>query len=167
MHYGGKRCIVDSQGSIPHSNAHADQPFVGTYRHALDTKRRIIIPSEWRDQLTTNTLYILPDISRTCLFLVTPNIMQAKLARISLQPMSDRKGRDFYRALGARSERVTWDAQGRIRIKDDLLDHANIRNEVTLLGAIDRIEIWDPETLDRTGLVAAEQFEEAAKHVGF
>ncbi|MDI6775110.1 MAG: hypothetical protein QME60_06920 [Verrucomicrobiota bacterium] len=145
-----------------------EEAFVNTYRHGLDSKRRITIPSEWRAQMgSENSLYVLPDVSRKCLFMVTPLMMKLRLERIRSQPMSDSKTRDFYRALGARSERVSWDTQGRFRIKDDLLGHAQIRNDVVMLGTIDRIEIWDPASLEQMGLVAEKQFEEAAKHVGF
>lgn len=145
-----------------------EQAFVNSYRHGLDSKRRITIPSEWRAQMgAENSLYVLPDVSHKCLFMVTPLMMNFRLERIRNQPMSDSKARDFYRALGARSERIFWDTQGRFRIKDELLNYAQIKNEVVMLGTIDRIEVWDPTLLEQMGLVAEQQFEEAAKHVGF
>jgi MraZ protein len=40
------------------------------------------------------------------------------------------------------------DAQGRILIPDFLLDHARITKEVTIVGEINYIELWSPESYE-------------------
>jgi MraZ protein len=49
------------------------------------------------------------------------------------------------KALAGMQE-VSADNQGRILIPVNLRSAANLQGEVMLLGAIDRIELWDPET---------------------
>jgi DNA-binding transcriptional regulator/RsmH inhibitor MraZ len=61
---------------------------------------------------------------------------------------------------------VSWDVQGRIRIKDELLDKAQIKDEVILVGAFDRFELWSPEQLKKAGTLEQGKLEEAAKYAG-
>lgn len=119
--------------------------FVGDYTHALDPKRRLTIPSGWRAQVGTNrSLYVLPDSDEHCLNLYPAAEMLPKLDKIRRLAMSDSKARHFARVLGRASELVSWDSQGRIRIKDRLLEFAGLETEVVMVGAIDRIELWSP-----------------------
>jgi MraZ protein len=50
---------------------------------------------------------------------------------------------DVQRALGANSEMVRPDAQGRIMVPPRLRDFAALERDVVICGAIDRIEIWN------------------------
>ncbi|MBO4317448.1 MAG: cell division/cell wall cluster transcriptional repressor MraZ [Mailhella sp.] len=53
--------------------------------------------------------------------------------------------RRFIRVFVAGAEEQTIDAQGRIRLSADHREYAGISGEVTILGLINRFEIWDPE----------------------
>jgi MraZ protein len=51
--------------------------------------------------------------------------------------------------LTANAVEVVPDKQGRILIPDRLRANAGIRDEAQVVGAIDKIEIWDPERFAR------------------
>jgi MraZ protein len=145
--------------------------FLNRHAHSLDPKRRLTIPSEWREPFkTTPTLYVLPDFFENCLRVIPDVDMEHRLEKIRQIPISDRRGRDFVRELGRQSDKVQWDAQGRIRIKDEMLDWAGLVNQVILIGAFDTFEIWDPQNLAKISRVAGvdqDKLREAAQCAGF
>lgn len=142
--------------------------FVGEFSHSLDPKKRLTIPSIWRDQTgQAPSLYVLPDFHLKCLNVFPSEAMTRRLEVIRSKSMSDSKAMEFARVLGAASDLVVWDSQGRIRIKDKLLDFAGLTDRVVMIGALDRFELWNPGQrplavdIDQAGLV------EAGRHVGF
>jgi|DewCreStandDraft_4_1066084.scaffolds.fasta_scaffold12101_5 MraZ protein len=141
--------------------------FVSQYRHALDPKKRFTIPSQWRSAAGTNLLYILPDISMKFLCAFPSTEIRHRLQKLRQHPMADSRAREFARVIGSRSDLVAWDPHGRIRIKDELLDLAGIREEVWLVGALDRFEIWSVERYKQAQASDQASFEEAARYVGF
>jgi DNA-binding transcriptional regulator/RsmH inhibitor MraZ len=60
-----------------------------------------------------------------------------------------------------------WDSAGRIRIKDDLLDYAKLGDQVILVGAIERFELWNPDLWKQVSGSNAADLGEAARNIGF
>lgn len=142
--------------------------FVGTYRHSLDPKRRLTIPSEWRVQVEgPGSLYVMPDAEERCLCVFTVREMARRLDSIGHHSIADRKARHFARALASRSDLVTWDTQGRIRIKDDLLDFVGVTGEVVMVGNFRFFELWGPEKFKDVGEADETNLTDAVRHVGF
>jgi MraZ protein len=150
--------------------------FVGDFTHTLDTKKRLTIPSVWRAQIEApKSFYVLPDSNHRCLNLYPSKEMLPKLDRIRKLSMSDAKARHYARVLGRASDLVSWDSQGRIRIKDNLLDFAGLKDEVVMVGAIDRIELWSAGAasamwreadVSETSEIAQRVLKEAGDYVG-
>lgn len=145
--------------------------FLNSFTHFLDPKRRLTVPSEWREPFAqTPTLYVLPDFFERSLRLIPDIDMDRRLEKIRQIPLSDRRGRDFVRELGHRSDKVQWDAQGRIRIKDEMLNWVGLVDQVLLVGAVDTFELWEPKAwaqIRRTPDFDQEKLREAAPLVGF
>lgn len=119
--------------------------FVGEYRHTMDLKRRLTIPSVWRTQMGDSNVYVMPDSDHKCLNLYPAREILPKIERLRQTSMFDEKARDAVRRLGRSSELLTCDEkQGRIRISDRLLAFAGLSGEVVMVGAFDRIELWNP-----------------------
>ena len=54
-----------------------------------------------------------------------------RLQRIRNLSIADARARQFARILGSQSQLAPWDSQGRIRIKDELLAFADLREQIT------------------------------------
>ncbi len=121
--------------------------FVTHHRHSLDPKRRLTIPAEWREIVgDPPQVFVIPSVgARRYLNVFPARIMGPRLQNLQRVSMADEKARDCLRILGSRSELLRWDVQGRIRIREELLRHAGIRNEVLITGNFENIEIWAPE----------------------
>ncbi len=127
----------------------AEELFVGSYHHSLDPKRRLIIPSTWRSMLgETPRLYVLPHPDRKCLFLYTLQEMNRRLMTLRDAAAVDANDEQAVRAITASADALAVDAQGRVRIKDELLAHAEVSSKVVLVGTMTRMELWSEEQFD-------------------
>lgn len=142
--------------------------FVGDFLHALDPKKRLTIPSEWRAQVgEPKNLFVLPDFHERCLNVLPAAEMAQKLERIRRHSMSDRKAMEFTRTLGAASDLVSWDTQGRVRIKDKLLEFAGITDQVKMIGAMNRFQLWSPSNLPDSSEIDQVRLGEIGSYVDF
>jgi MraZ protein len=160
--------LMSSAGTEQPPAAKGDGKFVGNFTHSLDPKRRITIPAEWRIQAgSPESMYVMPGIHDVCLYVLTNEEMDRRLEPIRKAAVSDEKARQFVRILASRSERVSFDIQGRIRVKDDLLSYASLTNEVALVGAFEWFELWAPDRWKASCAMDQAALVEAAKAIGF
>ena len=160
--------MVDVLNPILEQEIQGQGVFVSTFTHALDPKKRLTIPSGWRAQVgDPKSLYVLPDVNHKCLRVFPAAEMTRRLDKIRDTSLSDQKARQFARVIGSRADLVSWDAQGRIRIKDELLSFAGVVDRVILVGTFDTFEVWSPDHLEGAGGLSDEQLREAARYVGF
>lgn len=123
--------------------------FVGSFTHALDAKRRIIFPSCWRNLAgDSNQLFAFPHPEEKCLYLYTAAEMMRRLDELRSGGSLDRNAQQAIRSITAGADMLVWDVQGRIRIGDNLLAHVEAREQVVLVGALTRIELWSAENFD-------------------
>jgi DNA-binding transcriptional regulator/RsmH inhibitor MraZ len=117
---------------------------MGRYLRPFDQKRRLTIPSVWRDALGPDSVYVLPDPQRRILQLIPKGMLEARLEELQRQPISDAKVNEMLDAIGAASELVEFDVQGRIRIKDELLAyaHLDVKGSVECRGSVRMVTIW-------------------------
>ncbi len=69
-------------------------------------------------------------------------LLEEKFSKI---PNPSASIRAFRRLFLGGAEEQAIDAQGRIRLSADHREYAGIGGEVTILGLINRFELWDPE----------------------
>jgi MraZ protein len=56
--------------------------------------------------------------------------------------------RNFVRIAMMWAEEVSLDAQGRVGIPRQLLEFAGIEDRALIIGSLNHIEIWNPETFE-------------------
>ena len=123
--------------------------FVGSFTHSLDAKRRMIFPSSWRNLAGgSNQLFAFPHPDEKCLYLYTAAEMMRRLEALRSGGSIDRNDEQAIRSITAGADMMVWDAQGRIRIGDNLLAHVEVKEQVVLVGALTRIELWSAENFD-------------------
>lgn len=120
--------------------------FASQFTHTLDGKKRIAIPAVWRELIgEPPQVFVMPTMNLPAISVLPLKEMAARLERARQASIANQKAQLFLRYIAANSEVLEWDVQGRIRIKDDLLARAKIRDEVVLVGHVDHFEIWCPE----------------------
>ena len=120
--------------------------FTGFATHALDPKRRVTIPSGWRDALGgPKYVFVMADPHEKCLRLLSVERMQAIQARLRAKRFADPTVAARLRVIGQNTEQLPLDVQGRIRISDRLLAFAGITGKIAFVGAVTYGEIWAAE----------------------
>ncbi len=119
------------------------------FRHGVDEKRRVQIPSKWRPSQpgVEFTLIVWPrHKAGVCLRVLPPQEMTKLMAE--LDAMSADKRGSLKRQIGSQSAQVALDSAGRITIPQELADAADIKadEEVVMVGLLDKFEIWNPKT---------------------
>ena len=137
--------------------------FLGTHSPRLDDKGRLILPAKFRDQLEEGV--VVTRGQERCLY-VFPVAEFARLAdQLRQAPVTSKQARDYLRVFlsGASDELV--DRQGRVTIPTALRTYAGLTRDCAVIGAGQRVEIWDA-TAWETYLAEQEQvFAEQADEV--
>lgn len=124
--------------------------FISTVTGTLDGKGRVCIPAPWRDVLTaqgTAGVYIRPAIVEAALEGFGETLMQRfSAARAAGDPFSDAADMDDDHFLTlATTQLLPRDDNGRVRLPDEFIAHAALKERVTFVGIGDRFQIWEPE----------------------
>jgi len=121
--------------------------FKGSFHYTVDNKGRINIPAKMRKNLApeANNSFVVTRGFEACIF-VYPNDEWAKRElELGKLQQTNPQDRFFTRMLLQYATDAELDGQYRIVLPKDLMQYANIQSEVFILGAFDRIEVWNPE----------------------
>ncbi len=115
--------------------------FLGTHTPRLDDKGRMFLPARFRDELQGG-LVITKGQDR-CLYVWTRAGFEELTARVRGTSFTDKRSRDFLRILFSGASDEIPDKQGRITIPPVLRAYARLGRDCVVIGAMDRVEIWD------------------------
>jgi MraZ protein len=145
---------MDANSSVLASAVSGLGLLVGDYTHQLDPKRRLTIPSVWRSQMgEPASLFAMPDLHDKCLNIFPASVMLQKLEKLRTSSITDKRAMAFTAWLGENSDLMSWDSQGRIRIRDKLLAYAGLSSQVRMLGSVNRIQLWAPENRPEASVI--------------
>ncbi len=114
---------------------------IGEYKHTLDPKKRLSLPSTWRGELGAS-LVVTRGLDN-CLFVYPLAEWQKITDKIGDLPFGSADTRSFNRFFLSGAVEVEVDSVGRILVPDFLKEFANLDTKVVLAGIHNRIEIWD------------------------
>ncbi len=114
---------------------------IGEYKHILDPKKRLSLPSKWRKELGKR-LVITRGLDN-CLFVYPLKEWQRISEKISQLPLGQADTRGFNRFFLSGAVEAEVDSVGRILVPDFLKEFAKLDSKVVLAGIHDRVEIWD------------------------
>ena len=115
--------------------------FVGSYTHSIDSKKRVFVPSRFREDLG-DEFYITRKFD-TYLSVYTAEDWAAYVEKLEKLPETDAvEIQDFI--LGA-AQKCVPDSNGRIILDDRLIAHAGIEKNIVFVGAGRQIRLWSEE----------------------
>ena len=121
--------------------------YLGTHNPRLDDKGRVILPAKFREGLAEGV--VITKGQERCLY-VFPDEEFARLAEALQQaPMSSKTARAYNRVFFASAHDEVPDKQGRITIPPRLREYAWLERDLAVIGASNRVEIWDAATWDQ------------------
>ena len=116
---------------------------VGKYRHTVDPKGRLFVPSKLREELG-DAFYVTLGLDH-CLSVYTEAGWAAIVEKYNALPLAKARKMRFLFANAAKCEP---DKQGRFLIPTELRDYAGLKQDVTFIGQAGHAEIWDSDTYD-------------------
>lgn len=137
--------------------------FMGEYRHNLDAKNRIIIPSKYREEL--GSTFIVTRGLDGCLTLYTLEKWDGIFNQLKKLPSTKRESRLYIHMLTSQASECEIDNQGRISLPSYLIKEAKIEKECVVVGVGDHVEIWDKDNWEKYFEVASESFEDIAEQL--
>lgn len=111
----------------------------GEYKHGIDTKNRLFIPSKHREELG-ECFVIAKSIREKCLRVFSMAEWEAYIRPIESLDAKDKER--IVRALSRNAAQVTPDSQGRVVLTPDLIKFAEIDKNAYIIGCGHYSEIW-------------------------
>lgn len=140
--------------------------YAGQFRHSMDEKNRVTIPSRWRRGAAEDFI-LLPEPALQYLLVMS----QKEFARMSAQaqsntsvPLPDR--RVFSRHLHARAQHGSSDKQGRLVLPLEICQQLGLKGEVALVGGHGRFEIWNLQKWKRSQDEETPTYQHVADMIG-
>jgi MraZ protein len=115
--------------------------FLGTYAPKLDDKGRVILPAKFREELA-HGLVITRGRDR-CLVVYSAREFENVHEQLTSAAAGSKRARDYTRMFLAGASEEHLDAQNRITVPPMLRDYAGLSRDLTVIGAGNRIEVWD------------------------
>ena len=127
-------------------DANTSQPiFAGEFRHAIDAKNRVTIPSRWRSG-EVDEFFAVPNQENGSLMVMPVAVTHEVAARAKSDPrFTPQDVQRFIRQFYSRAQHLTTDKQGRIVLPEEHCRQLGLKGEVVLVGSHSRFEVWSPE----------------------
>lgn len=131
-----------------------DSPVIysSTFRHGLDEKRRLQVPSSWRGEAEGKAFTVVLWLQHKvgpCLRVFPPELILKLKAQLNAMENTDPKKVILKRIIGGFSIQLPLDKAGRICLPEDLVQKAGIKEQAVLVGMLDQFEIWNPERYEQ------------------
>ena len=126
---------------------------IGENDVSLDSKSRVMIPADFRKEITEarngETMLICRIGDNRAPWLYPENYYRELIARrrATLTPGEDEEA--FNEAYYGMIFRLQCDAQGRVVLPEKLVKRTALRKELTIVGAGDHLVIWNSEEWER------------------
>ncbi len=141
--------------------------FKGSFIHSIDNKGRINLPSKLRKYIApeANDTFIVTRGFEQCIFAYPLDEWNNYEKAIRGLRSSSADNRFVMRHLLQFATEVQLDGQSRIMLPQNLIQLAEIKNDVLIIGMLERIEIWNPEIYDNYIGSKDATYEEVAEEV--
>lgn len=118
--------------------------YTGLYRHSLDEKGRLTIPSAWRAAHAEDDRFLATPHPDGYIAVLPPSEVEKLHEKISAMKMSNAKAQAFNARFFSQTQDFAFDKAGRIGLTETLLKHAGIEKDAVLVGTLTKFHIYNP-----------------------
>ncbi|WP_409483281.1 division/cell wall cluster transcriptional repressor MraZ [Arsenicicoccus dermatophilus] len=137
--------------------------FLGTHTPRMDDKGRLFLPAKFRERMADGL--VVTRGQERCLYVFPMDEFVKVSQQLRTAPMTSKAARDYLRVFLSGASDETPDKQGRITIPATLREYAGLTRECTVIGAGDRVEVWDTTAWDRYLAATEQAFSDQAEEV--
>ena len=117
---------------------------MGTYVSKLMPRNQFVLAAKLSKSLSGDRLIIAKGFDR-CVYGFSVEQWQKIAEAELLKPLLTEEGRRMRQQVFSQAEEVDLDKQRRFVLPEYLLKHAQIKNDLVVIGAGDHFEIWDKD----------------------
>ena len=140
----------------------------GTYYCKMDSKGRIMLPTELRKQfeeLEMNEFVLKRAVFYDNLEMHPKKEWDKLMVKLKKLNPFKKKSMDFLTRFLAGVRNVNIDSTGRLQIPKDLVNVADLKKEVVIASAINILQIWDKDMYETFLKESSENFSDLAEEV--
>lgn len=123
--------------------------YVGEFRHNLDAKNRLTVPSKWRFTGDHEEVYLALPNPIGCVSIYPPKMVAKLEAKIEEVSLGNKKGQRALAKLFSKADYFGCDKSGRININEKLIAHAGLDKEAVLAGNFVTFNLWNPDRYEQ------------------
>ena len=120
---------------------------IGTYRHSIDAKKRMRMPSKFKCELGAN--FVITKGTGNNLFVFSEAEFNSLYEKMTAIPLFDVEAQKPVRKFLSSAFEALEDGQGRVLLPKELVSHAGITKNIVFVGVGNRVEIWAEEVWDK------------------
>ena len=118
--------------------------YLGSFQHQIDEKGRLSLPAQFRRESGEQPL-VLVHVFPESLTLYPQDTWEGVEVRLREAMRGSPANRAWALRVTANAVEVVPDKQGRILVPQRMQDAVGITGPTLVVGAIDRIELWNPD----------------------
>lgn len=141
--------------------------FKGQAEYSVDSKGRVAIPARMRNALNPEAkgTFTITRGFEQCIFAYPLDHWVTIEAEMSSLSTYNKEARAFMRSILMWADEVALDGQGRISIPKPLAEFAGVSDRALIIGTLDHIEIWNPDSFKRYMDEQSKEYEALAEQV--
>jgi MraZ protein len=141
--------------------------YTGLFRHTIDEKGRLTIPSAWRGAHAEGDTFLAAPHPDGYISVLPPSEVEKLNAKIAQMALSDGAGQDFAARFFAQTQAFSFDKQGRVSLDGELLHHAGVQKEAVLVGSLTKFNVYAPARWEKVkARTAGENFGDIMRRLG-
>ncbi len=123
----------------------ANKPvYTGLFRHTLDDKGRLTIPSDWRTAHVPEDTFLATPHPDGYIAVLPPGEIDKLHEKVSAMKLSDAAAQAFTARFFSATQSFSYDKAGRAGLTAELLKHAGIEKDAVLVGSLTKFNIYSP-----------------------
>jgi MraZ protein len=116
--------------------------FLGKFYYKLQDKDRISLPKKFRQQTDE---WIVTRGLDGCLFIFNQDNFKQEIDQLAQRSFTKKANRDLVRIMANEAEEIQTDANGRVHLPKYLIEFAQLKKDLVIVGSYNRIEVWDQD----------------------
>jgi MraZ protein len=137
---------------------------IGEYKHTIDDKNRISLPSKFRSELGKKIV-----ITRgldNCLFIYSEKEWKQIAEKLGTMGFGQADTRGFNRFMLSGAMEMSIDGAGRVLLPEHLRSFARLGSKAVFAGVYNRVEIWDENLWSEYNQKVLSKADEMAETLG-
>jgi MraZ protein len=118
--------------------------YTGQFRHTLDDKGRLTIPSDWRTAHAPEDTFLATPHPEGYIAVLPPEEVEKLRGKISAMKMNDGAAQAFAARFFSQTQSFSFDKNGRVGLTEELLKHAGVTKDAVLVGSLTKFHIYNP-----------------------